>query len=265
MGLFDFFNKKKQERERQEHLRLLQDFEERLKSEEQRKQAEERRKSTSSNSNSLKQLVDKCASLETKGQIQELQQCLFQIYNQLNKPGSGKKIVNYPEKDNLALCFAFMLQYDWVHDSDIREVWAENGYYCMMEHLDNQTNGAQGQAEAMIIFFTLLCAGRDSLKPKIQDIINRAKILGNPIFHEDDYRIGAQNVIDQISLFVVSGIRPMGSAALPIMAKICQRYNGTSFFEATIKRTDLMKYDVHDVVAKARFIRDVIGSILNDM
>ena len=57
----------------------------------------------------------------------------------------------------------------------------------------------------------------------------------------------------------------MNKNPAPMIAKICQRYNGTQFFEATIKRTDLMKYDVRDVIAKVRFIRDVIGSILEDM
>ena len=268
---------RKREQER-EQMRLQQEAERkaeeakrqveaRRRAEEQRKEQEQAtaNRTVSSNTNSLKRLVDKCASLEAHGQIPELQQCLFEIYSQLNKPGSGSKIINYPEKENLALCFAFMLQYDWVHDSDIREVWAEDGFYCIMEHLDHQSNGAQGQAEAMIILFTLLCAGRDSLKPKLQDILNKAKVLGNQVFHADDYRIGAQNVIDQISLLAVSGIRDMGPNAIPIMTKICQRYNGTSFFESTIKRTDLMKYDVMDVIAKARFFRDVIGSILADM
>lgn len=294
MGFFDFlFGNKKKEGERQEQLRLQQEAEAKRRAEEQRRQTEARRRAeeqrrqaearrraeeqrkrqeqaaanrdVSSTTNSLKSLVDKCASLEAHGQISELQQCLFEIYSQLNKPGSGSKIINYPEKENLALCFAFMLQYDWVHDSDIREVWAEDGFYCIMEHIDHQSNGAQGQVEAMIILFTLLCAGRESLKPKLQDILNKAKILGNPVFHADDYRIGAQNVIDQISLLAVSGVRDMGPNAIPIMTKICQRYNGTRFFESTVKRTDLMKYDVMDVIAKARFFRDVIGSILADM
>ena len=99
----------------------------------------------------MKSLVTKCLQLETKGNVSELQNCLFQLYSMLNKPGTGKYIVLYAEKDNLALCFAFMLQYDWVNDSDIREVWAEDGLYCIIEHLDHQPHGRQGQAEAMII------------------------------------------------------------------------------------------------------------------
>ena len=212
----------------------------------------------------MKSLVTKCLQLEMKGNVGELQNCLFQLYSMLNKPGAGKFIVQYEEKDNLALCFAFMLQYDWVNDSDIREVWAEDGFYCIIEHLDHQQHGRQGQSEAMIILFTLLCVGRESLKCKIQDILDKGKIIGNTVFHSDDYNIGAQHVIDQISLLAVSGIRDLGPAAIPIMNKIIDRYNGGRFFEATIKRTDLMKYDPTDVILKARFVRDVIGSILKD-
>lgn len=212
----------------------------------------------------MKSLVTKCLQLETKGNVRELQNCLFQLYSMLNKPGTGKNIVQYVEKDNLALCFAFMLQYDWVNDSDIREVWAEDGLYCIIEHLDHQPHGRQGQAEAMIILFTLLCVGRESLKCKIQDILDKGKVVGNMIFHSDDYNLGAQHVIDQISLLAVSGIRDLGPAAIPVMSKIVDRYNGGRFFESTIKRTDLMKYDPMEVMLKARFVRDVIGSILKD-
>lgn len=212
----------------------------------------------------MKSLVTKCLQLETKGNVRELQNCLFQLYSMLNKPGTGKNIVQYVEKDNLALCFAFMLQYDWVNDSDIREVWAEDGLYCIIEHLDHQPHGRQGQAEAMIILFTLLCVGRESLKCKIQDILDKGKVVGNMIFHSDDYNLGAQHVIDQISLLAVSGIRDLGPAAIPVMNKIVDRYNGGRFFESTIKRTDLMKYDPMEVMLKARFVRDVIGSILKD-
>lgn len=245
MGLFNLFNKKKKEQKAQEQARL--------------------HLTNTPNTTSLKSLVYKCAEFEAKGKIAELQECLFQLYSQFNKPGAGSKITSFPEKENLALCFVFMLQYDWIHDQDIREVWAENGFYCIMEHLDHQSNGTQGQAEAMIIFFLLLCVGRESLKPKIQDILNKAIFFGNPLFHYDDYNIGAQNVIDQISFLTISGTRTIGENKFLTMAEIITRYNGTSYFETTIKRTELMKYDVIDVIAKARFIRDVIGSVLNSM
>jgi hypothetical protein len=214
----------------------------------------------------MKGLVDLCLKLETKGNVSELQNTLYQLYSMLNKPGAGRLILEYKEKDNLALCFAFMLFYDWMDDSDIREVWAEDGFYCIQEHLDNQSNGMQGQVEAMVILFTLLCVGRDSLKPKFQDIINKSKYSPNrSIFHADDYSIGAQNVIDQISLLAVSGIRPAGQNAIPMMSAIVQKYNGVEFFNKTIQRRDLMKYDPTDIIAKCRLYKQVIGSILLEM
>lgn len=158
-------------------------------------------------------------------------------FDLLNEPEASAQIVDYLEKENLALCFAFMLHYDWMHDSDISEVWAENGFYCIQEYLDNQTNGQQGQVEGMIILFTLLCVCRDSLFTKIQDLINKAEYSKHSsIFHKDDYEIGAQNVIDQISLVSVSGIRAMGEAVVPMMMKIVTKYNGFQFFQETITR-----------------------------
>ena len=85
MGIFDFFNKNKKERERQEQMRLQQEA--------------ARNRVQGSNSNSLKALVDKCSSLEVNGQITELQNCLFQIYTQFNRPGGGRAIINYSEKN----------------------------------------------------------------------------------------------------------------------------------------------------------------------
>lgn len=220
---------------------------------------------TRSISSQIDALIKKSIELESRGYIQNLQNTLYELYLLFNKPGSGRYILHYHDKLNLGLCFAFMLKYDWVHDCSVREVWAENGFYCIQEYLDNQHYGLQGQIEGMIILFVLLCAGRDSLKHKIQDILNKGQMLGNPIFHSDDYRIGAQNVLDQLSLFAVSGIRSAGSAAIPVMMQVVSKYDGAKYFEETIRRTDLMKYDVNDVVKKIRFIRDVIGSILRDM
>ena len=57
----------------------------------------------------------------------------------------------------------------------------------------------------------------------------------------------------------------MGPDAIPIMLQVVRKYNGTKYFEETIHRTDIMKYNVYDVVNKIRFIRDVIGNILRDM
>lgn len=213
----------------------------------------------------METLIKRCFALETNNKISELQNCLYELYSLLNKPHSGRYIINYPKKEDLALCFAFMLQYDWINDSDIREVWAEDGFYCIMEYLNTQSYGRQGQIEGMIILFILLCVGRNSLKHEIQKILYKSKQKDNPIFHKDDYLIGAQNVIDQISLAAISGMREIGTADATIIVTICKRYNGFEFFNSIIQRTDLMKYDVMDVVAKMRFIHDVIQSILEDM
>lgn len=222
-------------------------------------------KPTTCNSSSLQTLVNKCLELESKGKIQDLQNCLCSLYENFNHPGGGKLITNYKEKENLALCFAFLLKYDWMHDSDLREVFSENGFYCIVDHIMHQSGGRQGQSESMLILFTLLCAGRESLKPKIQDIINKAHRLGNPIFHQDDYRIGTSNILDQITLMALSGARDLGPASAPIMSKICEKYDGYDLFQNTVKRTDLMKYDPSDIFMKMKFVHDVIESILNEI
>ena len=269
MGLFDFIlgNKKKEEQERLERERqaeLQRKENERIAREREARLAENRSKLNPQTS--IDTLVNECLQLETKGNIDKLQDSLYRLYTFFNRPGGGQLIINYPRKDNLALCFAFMLHYDWIHDSDIREVWAEDGFYCIIEHIEHQPHGMQGQIEAMIILFVLLCVGRKSLKPKAQNIISRAKFdSANRVFHEDDFIKGSDNVIDQFSLLAVSGVRGMGPQGAAVMSKICEKYNGYQFFQDTISRRDLMKYDVMDVMNKAKFISRIIGSILTDM
>ena len=79
----------------------------------------------------IKPMVDSCIEAFEKGDIASLQNELFQLVSNFNKPGSGRLITGFAEKDRLAECFTLCLQYDWMNDSDIREVWAENGFYCI--------------------------------------------------------------------------------------------------------------------------------------
>ena len=268
MGLIDFLFGKKKEQDSQ-RFHSMNDCADNLNRIPADKIKGENNISSSVGSNSailstMDTLVKRCIQLEPKGEIDSLQNSLYQLYGLFNKPGCSKYIVQYDDKLNLGLCFIFMLHYDWINDSDIREVWAEDAFYCIQEYLDNQPYGRQGQAEGMIIYFTLLCVGRESLKPKIQDILNRGEILGNRLFHREDYSLGAQHVIDQFSLLAVSGIRDLGDKAIPVMFQICQKYNGLDFFQKTISRSDLMKYDPMDIILKARFVRDVVGAILKE-
>ena len=210
----------------------------------------------------IEALVKKIQYLEASGKIPELQDTLFRLYSYFTVPGSGQLIVNYPDKLELGLCFAFLLKYDWEHNPNIREVWAEDGFYCFMNYLDNQRGDRQGQAQGFLLYFAMLCVGRESLKPKIQDILNKAIMMGNPLFHPDDYRIGAQNIIDQISFLCVNGMRDMGQENLPTVTKVVERFNGLEFFEQTIHRADLVKYDPLHIINKERFIAKVIESVL---
>ena len=92
-------------------------------------------------------------------------------------------------------------------------------------------------------------------------VIDKVRDADSPfhrVFHEDDYAKGAQHVLDQISLLCVSGIRDMGKDSIPIMMQITQRYNGFEYFEQTIQRKDLLKYDPHTIIDKERLIRDTI-------
>ena len=83
---------------------------------------------------SLKLYVDKAISTFDSGSVALLQNELFQFASLLNKPGSGMLITRFPQKDRLCEVFNLCLQFDWMNDSDIREVWAENAFFCIAEY-----------------------------------------------------------------------------------------------------------------------------------
>ena len=213
----------------------------------------------------VEHLVNECIQLESSNQIPELQERLYEMYQYFNKPNGGRLIIDFPNKSNLATCFSFLLQYDWIGDSDLREVWAEDGFYCIVNHIQHQNDGMRGQCEAMIILFMLLCVGRDSLLPKVQDILDKARIRHNPIFHMDDYENGAQLVINQFAFMAASGARQLGPDGQKLMSIICKRYNGFLFFVDTIQNTELMKSSPISVFNKMKFVAAIIESILEDI
>lgn len=221
--------------------------------------------STPNNLPQMEYFVKQSIHYESKGSIIELKNSLFQLFRLISKPGTGKNILHYKDKDELALCFAFMLQYDWIQDPDIREVWAENGFYCIISYWHQASNAPY----AMLILFILLCVGRESLKPKVQDILNTSRVYG-PRFHfnTEDYRLGAQHVIDQFARFAVMGIKySYLYDDFHKTEKLLAKYNGIQYFTEILKRKDLEKYDLmeyDDVIFKADVVKDNIGSILMD-
>jgi len=133
--------------------------------------------------------VDKCIRLADSGTQYELQNALFELYKLFNQPGGGKLITSYPNKHKLGECFTFMLQNDWMHDEDIREVWVEDGFYSFISHMATEKGATQQtQAEHMLGLVLLLCHGRKSLEAKVQDILNKARLVYEPVFSADDYK-----------------------------------------------------------------------------
>ena len=122
----------------------------------------------SHNQINIKPMVDSSINAFENGNIALLQNELFQLVSNFNKPGCGKLITGFAEKDRLAECFTLCLQYDWMNDSDIREVWAENGFYCIVDYLTSHWNNKQDLIAASLNLFLLLHQGKESLKPKIK-------------------------------------------------------------------------------------------------
>lgn len=211
--------------------------------------------------------VDKCIRIADSGTKHELQNALFELYKFFNQPGGGKLITSYPNKHKLGECFTFMLQNDWMHDEDIREAWVEDGFYAFISHMATEKGATQQtQAEHMLGLVLLLCHGRRSLEAKVQDILNKARLVHEPVFSADDYNNGARYVISQFSFMAFNGIKPLVQAVPQLLGYLDSFPEFKPFFQETIsKEKDFYKLSPLDIFAKAKFIAKIIESILNDM
>lgn len=259
MGIFDFFKNKKKENARQELLRLQQKEKRRV--EEQRRLAEQRKRMEQKESKeTLKPYVDKAISTFEAGNISLLQNELFQFASLLNNPGSGVLITSFSQKDRLCEVFNLCLQFDWMNDSDIREVWAENAFYCIAEYFKTAQTKQDYIAAALDLFLT--CSyGKNSLKSKIEDILYKAQMhpIHSNLFSQKEYNEGAEYLIREFAFFAATIVSPVVRVHPNIISpklKLAYESAKTDFEFATIAP--------EDIIRKMSFISAIIGSILND-
>lgn len=209
----------------------------------------------------LKPYVDKAISTFESGNIAQLQNDLFQFASLLNKPGSGQLITGFSQKDRLCEVFNLCLQFDWMNDPDIREVWAENAFYCIAEYFKEAQTQQDYIAAALDLFLT--CSyGRNSLRPKFNDILRKARIhpIHSTVFSQDDYNGGADYLIREFSFFGATLISRVVRAHPNIIStrlKDAYETAKTDFVFATV--------DPNDIIKKMSFISMIIGSIIEDV
>ena len=207
----------------------------------------------------IKPMVDSSIAAFERGNIASLQNELYQLVSNFNKPGSGKLITEFEEKDRLCECFTLCLRYDWMNDSDIREVWAENGFYCIAYYLSTHWNNKQDLLAGALDLFLLLHYGKNSIRPKIANILQKAKVLGNPIFSVEDYNGGAEYLIREFMFFTATLVSPIARTHNIFSPDVKPAY------ECAKSDFEFAGVSPIDIINKMKFIASVIESILNDM
>ena len=209
----------------------------------------------------IKRQVQNAIHLYERQNILILQQQLYELYSNFNQIGGGKLIINYPNKDQLAECFTMMLKFDWMNDNDIREVWAENGFYCIIEYLNKQANTPIDTAVGALDLFLHLCIAREDLKPKIQQVLNTAVRLMNPIFKDHYINNRADCLIDQFLYLSAKMIQPL----MKMHGNILQE-NYKKEYDSILLNMDIEQCCTpNSIIEKASFIANVIGSVLIEM
>ena len=209
----------------------------------------------------VKQQVQNALQLYEKQNIPALQQQLYELYLNFNQKGGGKFITDYPAKEQLAECFTMMLRFDWMNDNEIREVWAENGFYCIIKYLNKQNNSPIDAAVGALNLFIRLCVAREDLKPKVSQVLNKAVMLGNPIFKDMYIHNSADYLLDQFMYLAARMLQPLMIVHKNILIPEYKR-----IFDNTLQNKAIEKNNKPDaIIAKASFIAQIIGSILEDM
>lgn len=212
------------------------------------------------NNSMIKHLVDEAIREFERGDISSLQNSLYNLYRNFNKFGGGKLIVSFPEKDRLSECFCMCLRYDWTNDSDIREVWAEDGFYCIVKHLLDHLYEEQELIVSALDLFLLLHYGQNDLETKFNDVLAKGLMLGNPLFSQKEYAEGAPYLIREFMFFAATILSPVVAKHPAIIsAGLHQAYeNAKTDFE-------FAAVPVERIIAKLQFLSKVIESILKDM
>ena len=154
-----------------------------------------------------------------------------------------------------------MLRFDWMNYNDIREVWAENGFYCIIEYLNKQANSPIDKAVGALNLFLHLCVAREHLKPKVQEVLNKAVILMNPIFKDHYINNNADYLIDQFLYLSAKMIQPL----MKIHNNILQENYKKEYDNILLNMDIEQRCTPNSIIEKASFIASVIGTVLEDM
>ena len=213
----------------------------------------------------IKSKVDDAIRIFELGNIPLLQQRLYELVICLNKRGTGRLITSYPEKDKLCEVFHLCLRFDWMHDNDIREVWAENAFYCVTKYYEEiQTNAMNRQdlvVAALDLFLTCIY-GESSLYPKFNNILRKA--YNHPIhysyFSEANYTGGAKHLVREFKCFAATILAPIEKTYPQIISSSIR-----AEFENAKSDSEFLNISSEETLRKMKLMSDIFESILNDV
>ena len=217
------------------------------------------------NNSPIKSMVDDSIRIFELGDISLLQQKLYELLICLNKRGTGRLITSYPEKNKLCEVFHLCLRFDWMHDNNIREVWAENAFYCVAKYYEEiQTNAMNRQdlvVAALDLFLTCIY-GESSLYPKFNNILRKA--YNHPIhysyFSEANYTGGAKHLVREFKCFAATILAPIEKTYPQIISSSIR-----AEFENAKSDSEFLNISSEETLRKMKLMSDIFESILNDV
>jgi len=217
---------------------------------------------TQKETNDFEKKIDEIINLyENNSSIPILQRKLNEAYSMTNKPGCGKKILDFPSKDKLCEFYTLCLIHDWTNDNDIKDVFAENGFYCAVSFLNENWNNKRELMLGCLDWFLLLCAGKDNLKSKIYDALWYASNENSTVFSKDDYSNGIDYITRQFKFVCATFISPLVNQKTPGIL------SPSDMIEYQRAKNDFVfaSFDLDKIINKANYISNCIQNLLKIM
>lgn len=198
---------------------------------------------------------------EHRCSIPILQNKMDEAYSWTNKPGCGKIILDFPNKDKLCEFYTLCLTYDWTGDNDIKEVFAENGFYCAVSFLNENMNNKRELMLGCLNLFLLLCEGENYIKSQIISAVLNAKLENSPVFSKEDFENGVDYIIRQFRFMCATFISPLvKNSPINILSP-----HDTEIYNKAKKDFVFSSLDPVEILDKANYISKRIESLLRIM
>ncbi len=208
-----------------------------------------------SNVKKIQEQISRSFLFYEQNNIPALQMELHSLYQNFNRAGGGRLIIDFPNKEKLGECFLLHLRFNWSNDPDICEVLTENAFFCFFDNIENAET-YQDKIIGSYNLLNLMYYSKDSFNTKLSDCLKEAMHSSNSPFDKRDYETGCGFLIEQFNYLAAKTIEPTMQKQEIIFGEIKKKYN------EILRDKRLINLDLQKIELKAKYVSNTIFHIL---